>query len=58
MMPVAAYLALNFTGATPYPSRTGVRKEIFTYIPVMAVLLVPGVALALVLMGLNLLEAI
>jgi CO dehydrogenase/acetyl-CoA synthase delta subunit len=58
MAPVAAYLALNFTGATPYPSRTGVRKEIFTYIPVMAVLLVPGVALALVLMALNLLEAI
>jgi hypothetical protein len=57
-MPVAAYLSLNFTGATPYPSRTGVRKEIFTYIPVMAVLLVPGALLALVLMAVNLLEAL
>jgi hypothetical protein len=28
--------SLNFTGATPFPSRTGVRKEIYTYIPVIA----------------------
>jgi hypothetical protein len=58
MPPAAAYLALNFTGATPYPSRTGVRKEIFTYIPVMAVMFVPGVLLAAVMAALNLLEAI
>jgi hypothetical protein len=30
-----AYLALNFTGSTPFTSRTGVREEIFSYIPVM-----------------------
>ncbi len=58
MPPTTAYLALNFTGSTPYPSRTGVRKEIFTYIPVMAVMFVPGVLLAIVLAALNLLEAI
>ncbi len=33
---VTAYLALNFTGSTPFTSRTGVRREIFAYIPVMA----------------------
>lgn len=34
--PVTAFLALNFTGSTPFPSRTGVRREIFRYIPLMA----------------------
>ncbi len=58
MPPTTAYLALNFTGSTPYPSRTGVRKEIFTYIPVMAVMFVPGILLAIVLAALNLLEMI
>ncbi len=33
---VTAYLALNFTGSTPFTSRTGVRREIFAYIPAMA----------------------
>jgi hypothetical protein len=32
---LTAYLALNFTGSTPYTSRTGVRKEIYSYVPVM-----------------------
>ncbi len=32
---LTAYLALNFTGSTPYTSRSGVRKEIYSYIPVM-----------------------
>jgi hypothetical protein len=40
MPAVTAYLALNFTGSTPYPSRTGVKKEIFRYVPVMAVMAV------------------
>lgn len=35
-VPVVAYLALNFTGATPFTSRTGVRREIFKYVPLMA----------------------
>ncbi|MDP3563223.1 MAG: mercury methylation corrinoid protein HgcA, partial [Methanoregula sp.] len=36
MPAVTAYLALNFTGSTTFTSRTGVRKEIFRYVPVMA----------------------
>ena len=58
MMPVTAYLALNFTGSTPYPSRTGVRKEIFTYIPAMAALLALGVLLVAAMTALSLLGAI
>ena len=30
-----AYLALNFTGATPLTSRSGVKAEIYAYVPVM-----------------------
>ena len=33
---ITAYLALNFTGATPCASRSGVEREIKQYIPVMA----------------------
>ena len=43
MPPVTAYLALNFTGASTFTSRTGVRKEIYRYIPPMAVSFVVGV---------------
>jgi hypothetical protein len=36
-MPAAiAFISLNFTGSTPFTSRSGVRKEIFTYIRAMA----------------------
>jgi len=38
MTAVTAYLSLNFTGATPFTSRTGVKKEIDTYIPGMAIM--------------------
>ena len=34
--PITAFLALNFTGSTSFTSKTGVRREIFAYIPVMA----------------------
>ncbi len=44
--PVTAFLALNFTGSTPYPSRTGVKREIFAYVPPMAVSLAAGILLA------------
>jgi hypothetical protein len=47
MPPVTAYLALNFTGATPLTSRTGVRREIFRYIPLMAWLFGAGIILAI-----------
>ena len=39
---VVSYLALNFTGCTTFTSRTGVKKEIFRYVPVMAVMAVAG----------------
>ena len=45
--PVTAFLSLNFTGSTPYPSRTGVKREIFAYILPMAVSLTAGVLLAI-----------
>jgi hypothetical protein len=33
---ITAYLTLNFTGSTTFTSRSGVKREIFTYIPLMA----------------------
>jgi hypothetical protein len=47
--PVTAFLALNFTGSTPFPSRTGVKREIFAYIPPMAISLGAGVLLSVVI---------
>jgi hypothetical protein len=46
---VIAYLALNFTGCTTFTSRTGVKKEIFRYVPVMAVMAAAGTLAAIVL---------
>jgi len=46
---VTAYLSLNFTGSTTFTSRTGVRKEIFRYIPVMTLMAVSGVILGIAL---------
>ena len=43
---VTAYLALNFTGCTPFTSRTGVRKEIFSYIRILAVMVIAGLIIA------------
>ena len=42
---VVAYLGLNFTGCTPYTSRTGVRNEIFRYVRVLAAMAVCGILL-------------
>lgn len=36
MPAVTAYLSLNFTGSSTFTSRTGVRAEMYTYIPYMA----------------------
>jgi hypothetical protein len=49
---ITAYLALNFTGCTPYTSRTGVKLEISRYIPFMAGFAGIGAACA-VLIGLT-----
>jgi uncharacterized membrane protein YiaA len=42
---VTAFIALNFTGSTTYTSRSGVRREIFAYVPAMAWMFVSGLAL-------------
>jgi hypothetical protein len=49
MPAVTAYLALNFTGSTTFTSRTGVRKEIFRYVPIMALMTGIGVVLGIIL---------
>ena len=43
--PWVAFLALNFTGSTTFTSRTGVRQEIFHYIPMMAATFILGIGL-------------
>ena len=47
MPAVIAYFALNFTGCTTFTSRTGVKKEIFRYVPVMALMAGTGVVLGI-----------
>jgi hypothetical protein len=47
--PVTAFLALNFTGSTTMTSRSGVKAEIYAYIPWMAGLSGAGVVLFVVL---------
>jgi hypothetical protein len=47
---VTAFLALNFTGSTTLTSRSGVRAEIYAYIPWMAALFGVGVMLFVVLL--------
>jgi hypothetical protein len=50
LIPAAvAYLALNFTGCTPFTSRTGVKKEIFRYVPALAAMAGIGIALSILL---------
>jgi hypothetical protein len=48
MAPVTSYLALNFTGSTPFTSRSGVKREIFKYIPFLAIIFGAGIALNLI----------
>ena len=48
--PVTAYLALNFTGSTTMTSRSGVKAEIYAYIPWMAGLLGAGLVVFVVLL--------
>ncbi len=47
--PITAFLSLNFTGSTTFTSRSGVRREIFKYIPIMASMFVSGIVLAIIL---------
>ena len=48
MVGSTAYISLNFTGSTTFTSRTGVKQEIFTYIPAMAWTFGSGILLMLV----------
>ncbi|OPY84076.1 MAG: hypothetical protein A4E72_02400 [Syntrophus sp. PtaU1.Bin208] len=45
---VSAFYALNFTGCTPYTSRSGVKKEMRTAMPAMGIALVMSVISVLV----------
>ena len=56
--PVVAFIALNFTGSTPFTSRTGVKKEIFRYVPVMAAMAGSGAVLAVLAGALRLLGVV
>jgi hypothetical protein len=47
--PITAYLALNFTGSTTFTSRTGVKKEMFAYLPAMAWMFGAGLLLNIAL---------
>lgn len=46
---VVAYFALNFTGCTTFTSRTGVKTEIFRYVPVMALMAGTGIFIGIAL---------
>ena len=48
MPAVTAFIALNFTGSTTFTSRSGVRREMFAYIPAMAWTFGTGILLAIV----------
>lgn len=48
MPQISAFLALNFTGSTTFASVTGVKKEIFTYMPKIAWMSGIGVILAII----------
>lgn len=48
LVPWLGYLGLNFTGSTTFASRTGVKREIFTYILPMALMAVSGAAIAVI----------
>jgi hypothetical protein len=58
MSAVTAYLALNFTGCTTFTSRTGVKKEIYRYVPVMALMAGSGFLLMIILVVIQFMEMI
>ena len=49
MPTITAFFTLNFTGSTTFTSVTGVRKEIYRYVPKMALMFGAGVVLMIVL---------
>lgn len=55
MPPITAFLALNFTGSTTFTSVTGVRREIYTYVPKMAWMFGTGIILIIALSSMRIL---
>ncbi len=51
--PVTAFLSLNFTGSTTFTSRSGVKREIYTYIPIMAWMFGGGLVFSVILLLVN-----
>ncbi|MBW6471080.1 MAG: carbon monoxide dehydrogenase [Methanosarcinaceae archaeon] len=49
MPPITAFFALNFTGSSTFTSVVGVKKEIYRYVPIMALMFGAGVVLMIVL---------
>ncbi len=47
--PLTAFISLNFTGSTVFTSRSGVKREIYAYIPILAILFGSGVLLTIAL---------
>jgi hypothetical protein len=47
--PLTSFISLNFTGSSTFTSRSGVRREIFKYTPVMAAMFFSGIVIAVVL---------
>ena len=54
LTPVTAYLSLSFTGATTFTSKSGVKREIFAYIPKMAWMIGGGIVLSVTFILINL----
>ncbi len=50
---ITAFVSLNFTGSTPFTSKTGVRMEMNRYIPIMAWLFGVGLVLTIVIRVMN-----
>lgn len=55
---ISAFLALNFTGSTTFASVTGVKHEIFKYIPIIAWMSGIGIILIIVLSSVKILGGI
>ncbi len=55
MPSVSAFLALNFTGSSTFTSVTGVKREIFTYMPKIAWMSGTGIILIIVLSSMRIL---
>ncbi|MBI4187591.1 MAG: carbon monoxide dehydrogenase [Chloroflexi bacterium] len=47
--PVTAFVALNFTGSTTFTSKSGVQREMFRYMRIMAGVFIVGIVLSVVL---------